>query len=155
MLGCTRCEHHKWDGIYKGALTPIPMLQRKHRETCYTAVMGTETSGDGVCHRCIWHLKVSMAQLFGLCSPRHAATNVHMSQHSDTNATQQATRLDITQWVLLCQLRKTPYRCLFSSRRQIWCECSLTIMLCFTLSLTEVFKCNCSALLRFLIFIKC
>lgn len=70
-----------------------------------------------------------MAQLFGLCSPRHAATNVHMSQQSDANATQQTTQLDITQWVLLCQLRKTPYRCLFSSWRQIWCECSLTIML--------------------------
>lgn len=131
MLGCTRCEHHKWDGIYKGAFTPILMLRHKRRETCYTAVTVTETSGDGVFHRCICRLKVSMAQLFGLCSPSHAATNVHVSQQSDPNATQRVTRL-ITQWVLLCQLRGTPYRRLFPSRHQIWCECSLTLMSCFT-----------------------
>lgn len=70
------------------------------------------TPESGHSTSCRWwplllHLKLSVAQLSGRCSPCHAVANNHVSCWSDANATQQTTRL--ARRLILCERSlKTP-----------------------------------------------
>lgn len=46
-------------------------------------------------------------RVFGLCSPCHSTAACHVSQTSDSSATQRTTGLAVTRWFLLHYLRET------------------------------------------------
>lgn len=58
--------------------------------------------GDDFCLRLARHLKLRLVQVFSGRAPRPAASANHVSKQSNTDATHQTTRLDVTQWVLFC-----------------------------------------------------